>query len=262
MASVFGWQNYVKDVVPFVLSAASNMGPGNLQGDQGSPSTGWQTQTGTISGSNTLLQIKGTSPLSTVPWGAVGVFRANLTSAASITFNFYIGASVQYSATVSGPAAGYGQVFVVPPTTVMAEQVNITFNDPGNPDNFINVPLAFGGPVWTPIGNISFASTVGRDDSTDEVISRGGQEWPVNRWQRRRWNIAMDAIRQSEVWASVAELDRVARVGGNVFCLPNTLSSNTAQEAIYGRLKAGADISFPYSAGDRRGWRATITERI
>jgi hypothetical protein len=148
------------------------------------------------------------------------------------------------------------------PSDFVGDTLIFSINDAANPDGFINVPLAFAGPAWLPASGASWQSTVGRDDSVNETTSRGGQEYPVLLWQRRRWNLALDGIRGTELWADVGEIDRVSRLGGNLLFVPDQASASLQQEAIFGRLAATADVSFPYQAGDRRAWRATLTERI
>jgi hypothetical protein len=156
-------------------------------------------------------------------------------------------------------------VVSVPPANTFASSLVVSINDSTNPDGFINVPLAFGGRAWFPVGAASWNTTVGRDSQVDETVTRGGQEYPVMRWQRRRWNIALDSVRGSELWADLDALDLSARAGGNRLLAPDVTSSNLQCEAIFGRLVATADVSFPYGFADRRAWRAwraSLTERI
>ena len=116
------------------------------------------------------------------------------------------------------PIPPYGQVVVVLPSDTIGSDLTISINNSANPDGFINVPLAFGGPVWFPAGA---ASSIERsaEIQIDETVTRGGQEYPVMRWQRRRWNIALDSVRGSEVWADLDTLDAAARAGGRRGCL-------------------------------------------
>jgi hypothetical protein len=159
-------------------------------------------------------------------------------------------------------APGYGQSINAAPAQVTGQAARLDVSDPTNPDGFLNIPLAYAGPAWQPLIGPSWDSTVGRDDTTDEVVTQGGQEFPINRFTRRRWVVALNAVKQSEVWVQLGELDRASRAGGNVLFVPDYTSANLPQEAIYGRCKPIADVSFPYQAADARAWKANITERL
>lgn len=264
MSAVIASNSYVKTATILGLSAAPGLPAANVAGDQGSPSTGWQTAAGVVTSvgfAGALLQI--TPPVAALPWRAIGLFGTNLTPAATVLFQLWTTGfgSPNWSATVS-PQAGYGQAVAIPPTDITADFLRVIINDAANPDGFINVPLCFAGPAWLPAGSTGFSSTVGRDESVAEVVTRGGQEYPTLLWQRRRWNIAFDSLRQSETWTQADPLFRTAKAGSNVFFCPDSGSANLQQEAIFGRLKGTSDISYPYGGADRRRWQATITERL
>ena len=99
--------------------------------------------------------------------------------------------------------------------------------------------------------------------STVELTSIGGQEYPVYRYQRRRWSIDMQGVRSSsELWPSLDAMMRIAADGSNVLVIPDNLSANLGNEATFGRLKQTADVKFPLGTSDRRSWTGQITERI
>jgi hypothetical protein len=109
----------------------------------------------------------------------------------------------------------------------------------------------------------SWDTVWGRDDRVDTAVSVGGQEWPLYRWQRRRCEFGLPAMdASSELWTYQQELDRTARLGGNVLLVPDTSSSTINRETIYGRLVATADVTYPFKNTTRRAWRARITERL
>jgi hypothetical protein len=266
MSAILAWTNYVKGATIATGSAATTMPGTNVAGDQGSPSAAWQTAAGVITnaaGANITI-----TPPGIKGYSVLGMFGTNLTPAATVTFTLkrtvLTTTTTTWSAVVPGPVSGYGQVVALQPPGYAAQGsfLVIGIDDPTNPDGFINVPLIFAGPSWVPLGSTGFNSVVGRDDSTAEVVTRGGQEYPTLLWQRRRWNIEFDSVRQSETWADVDPLFRLSKAGGNVFFCPNATSANLQQEAIFGRLKGTADISYPYSGADRRRWQASITERL
>jgi len=123
------------------------------------------------------------------------------------------------------------------------------------------VPLIFAGPGWNPLGGIAYSSIPSREDNITEVVSRGGQEYPTLNWQRRVWDITMDSIRASELYTQANELDRSCRTGGNILFIPDS-ATNPYYEAIVGRCRPRSGFPYPYQAGDRRRWTATITERL
>jgi hypothetical protein len=260
MSAVLAWNNYAKTATITAGSAATNMPATNVAGDQGSASAGWQTAAGVLTGA-AGAHIEVIPPTTGLPWRAFGLFGTNLTAAANVSFNLMVGGSIVWAQAVS-PVAGYKQCVCFAPADTAADYLRINIDDPGNPDGFINVPLLFGGPAWFPKGSTGFTSTVGRDDSVSEVVTRGGQEYPNLLWQRRRWNIALDSLRAAETWQQADPLFRIAKAGGNVLFAPDTSSVFLQQEAIYGRLKGAADISYPYGGADRRRWQSSVTERL
>ena len=162
----------------------------------------------------------------------------------------------------AGVQAGFGQSVTVAPGDVTGRVCRLDVSDPTNPDGFLNIPLAYAGPVWTPATNIDYQTTFGRDDQVDEVTSRGGSEYPSLQWARRRWDVTLQGIRASEVWTQAMALDLAARAGGNVLFIPNPAGADVGRETVYGRLKSLADLSFPYGSADRRAWKVRITERL
>lgn len=260
--AILSWNNYAKSATLSALSSATNLPATNVSADSGSPSTAWQSVYGVVSSA-------GGAVLTCIPtvagqsWDVIGIFRTNLTGSAVLTFSLYntAGPTLVWSTTAS-PISGYGQVIALPPAGTVADYCQIGFNDSGNPDGFINVPLLFCGAAWRPLGSLSYSSTVGRDATVSEATSRGGQEYPSLFYQRRRWNLVLDALRASETWANCDALSMSAASGGNVLMIPDVTSSYVQQEALFGRLKPSSDISYPYLAADRRKWNATITERL
>ena len=162
----------------------------------------------------------------------------------------------------AGVRAGFAQSVHVAPSAITGAACRFQVSDPSNPDGFINIPLLYAGPAWQPATNIAYDSTIGRDDQTDEITSRGGAEFPSVQWTRRRWDVSMQGIRSSELWAQAMELDRFARTGRNVLFVPNPASVDVGCETVYGRAKPLSDISFPFGNADRRAWRVRITERL
>lgn len=267
--TLFGWANYVKVALLSTGSAENNLGASNLSNDQGSPAAAWQTLSGVkqdVDGSWLVIDMG-----SSVPWRVFGVFRTNLTPQSLIRWRVgdtlsggRISGSPAYDTgwISAGVEPGYQQSVKVADTPAPGRYCEVDIADTGNTDGFINIPLAYAGPAFQPLTGISFQSSVGRDDQTIELVTRGGQEFPLALWNRRHWQIALDGIRANEVWGSIAELDRAARAGGNILFVPDIDSGYIQKEAIFGRLKATADLTYPYGAADRRAWRASVFERL
>jgi hypothetical protein len=246
MPAALAWMNYVTADGTAIAAGSSlpSLPPSNLTNPIGSPSIAWQTAAGVVTAAaGATLRITPASP--GTHWRAVGVFRTNLTPQATVTFILTGGGATVWTSALPGPAIGFGQVLAILPADTVADSLTINFDDPNNPDLFINVPLAFCGQAWIPETGPAWSSAIGRDDSTDTVTSRGGQEEITLLWQRRRWELALDGIRAEEVWTDVDAMRFTARLGGNVLFVPNYQSAYMPQEAIYGVLHETADITFP-----------------
>jgi hypothetical protein len=255
--ALLGYINHVTTGTVTSNNAASGMPVTNLQTDSGAAADGWQTTTRT----GILLTI--TPPLTQQTFRIIGLFRSNLTSAAAIVFTVYNNpATVVYSGSTAGPANGSGQV-LADTGGVVGDYATVSLNDSGNPDGFINVALAYAGPVWSPLSALSLNTSYGRDVTTDELVSHGGQEYPVYRYQRRRWDLDMQGVRTStELWPSLDAMMRAAAFGTNLLVVPDTNSPDWRTEATFGRLKQTADIKYPLGTSDRRSWSGQLTERI
>lgn len=256
--TALAWTNYVKTGVVTSNNAAANFPVTNIQGDSGAPADGWQT---TIL---TSIVLTITPATGAQIWRALGLFRTNLTAGASLTFALKNNPStVVYTTTVAGPVGATGQVVALPPSNTTADYATITISDASNPDGHVNVPLAFAGPVWLPTSPLALDTAYGRDSQVDAPVSRSGQEYPVLRWQRRRWDISSLGVRTStELWPQLDTLNRLAMAGGNVLLVPDITSANKGYEALFGRLAQLADVTFPLGGSDRRAWKGRLTERL
>lgn len=186
----------------------------------------------------------------TIGWAASGSTLAT----AEMTFD---------SGTVAGTvAAGYGQSIITSNASVVGQACRCDISDPTNPDTFLNIPLMYAGPAWQPAMNVSPLTTSGRDDATVEFRSRGGQEFPTHFYQARRAEVDFQGILNSELWSGAGELDRYARMAGNVLYIPDPASSNVSREAIYGRVRPRADFTYTNAGPARRSWRVSVTERL
>jgi hypothetical protein len=255
--SLLAWTNHAKAASITATSAATNLPASNAGGDSGAAASGWQTVYGVTTATLTV-----TPALTGRTWDVIGLFRTNITALATVTVTLYTNPSTSvWTTTLAGPN-GNGQVIALPPAATVADYATIAIADASNPDGFLNVPLMFGGPAFRPAGSASYASTVGRDATVAEATSRGGQEYPTLYYQRRRWNVQFDSLRSAEVLASVDPLASYAAAGSNVLFVPDVTNSYVQSEALFGRLKQTADVSYPYQAADRRRASFAVTERL
>lgn len=257
--ALFAWTNYAKTATLTGSSAATYLPVSNVATDSGAASAAWQT----VYGSLTSVTLTLTPTVTGKSWDVIGLFRTNLTPAASVTFTLYTNPSTSvWTTTLSGPVAGYGQVIALPPASTIADYCIVTLNDSTCPDGFLNIPLVFAGAAWRPLASAGLASTMGRDSTVTELTSRAGQEYPALYYQRKRWNVTLDGMHTAETWASADLMNIYAAGGSNVLFVPDVNSAYYQQEGIFGRLKPTADISYPYAGADRRRWVARITERL
>jgi hypothetical protein len=245
-------------VLTGTLSAGSEASAGpvaNLQDDVGA--IGWVTDAA-------LSSHVDIDAGSAVDWRVFGIFRTNLTEAASLTVSLGTtqGADDVYAGTPeTGLAAGHGQLVHDAGEIHSARWCRLAVADPANPDLFLRVGLGFAGPVWIPGRNPTAGSAMGREDSVDEMVAKGGQEYPTLNWQRRAWDIGLEALGEAEAIEELYELDRIARYGGNVLFVPFPGGAWRQREAVFGRLRGGV-LTFTARTRLYRSWRGRITERL
>jgi hypothetical protein len=254
--SLIGWINAAKTAALTATSAEPTLPVTNLAGDHGSPATGWQTLAGALTPLLTL------TPLARTTVRVAALFRSNLTSAATIIVRLYTNPGAVLVATSATVTAVNGQAIAIFPIDTPCDIITVSISDAGNPQNFVNIPLCFAGPVWQPTNAMAWSSSMGRDDINDTVTSRGGQTYVSLRATFRRWEIALDGIRTTEAYAQLDALDRFSRAGGNAILVPNLNNGFVQQESTFGIIKATADVTFPLGVDSRRSWRSRLSERL
>ena len=140
--------------------------------------------------------------------------------------------------------------------------MRVDIDDLANPDGSLRIGLAYGGPVFQPEAGIASGSTLERERGGTEIVTRGGQEYVAQDWQRRAWTIECDVLEEAEAMDGIFELDRIARAGGNILLIPRPDGPHLAREAVFGRLKETSGIGFHHQDATRRTWRGRITERL
>lgn len=261
--SALGWVNYFKTGTVSADSSVADLGPTNLASDLCSPETGWQTADGVVSAAGGAL-LRCDSPVAGLLWRGFCLVNTNLTAAAVVTATLYrsAGPTSVASLTVGGPQTGYRQVVGFFSQDETADYIEFAINDATNPDNNINVGGAFVGPAWFPDRGVGWDTTYGENVARTDTRARGGPRYINTLYVERYWQIALDAVRNSEAWDDLGELKRIAALGGNVLFAPDVTSVDLSREAVFGVLETQADVSFQSHSTDARAYRAQITERL
>ena len=244
-----------------VSSAEPDLGGSNLANDSGSPIDAWQTAGVTNGAINFILPAQDTLQ-------AFGVFRTNLTANASIRYRVWSGTSMSDAPVYdTGPkpakvAPSYLQSVLVLPNAVTGRMLQIDLDDPGNPDGFINVPLAYAGPVWQPSRNFDASSGTGRTAQSTKTATRGGGVVVRNDWVKRTFTVSLSGIRASEVWSKVMDADLYARRGNNLLFVPDPADPNINLISIFGEMDPQSEITYPNRVVEARGYKAMVIERL
>lgn len=248
----FGWENRVLDAVLTASAQAPALPVENLRRQQGAASLGWR-----VPGTAATL----TLTITTVElWRAFGLFRTNLTAAASIAVTLTSGGGTVWQG--AAQAVANGQILLVAPQTVAADTATITINDSGNPDGYLSLPLAYAGPLWQPVRNYSTESTAGSKQGADSLTTLGGAEFVSSRWYQRALTIAHQSYGNADI-AALEQALRVAATGQNVLFIPDPSAppQQLAEKSLFGGL-SGDTVSNPFGAADRHALTLTLTERL
>lgn len=260
------WDNAV---VTGSLSSGSELpalGSANLQNVFGSADQAWQTASGVLTyeagawllldcGAQTVLRV-------------FSLHRTNLSAAAMVRWRVW--ASADQTATpvidtgliAAQVAPYYLQHVFVAPFACVGRYVRLDILDPSNPDGFVNVAQACIGPAWQPVHTFGYASSVGRTQGGAKTTTRGGQVYARTDWISRAWKITLASVERREVWARLMDLDRAARLNGNVLFVPNPDAHEAPMATLFGLLEPSTDVTWPQASPRLRSWSATLTERL
>jgi hypothetical protein len=258
----FGYQN---SVLTGLLSAGSAALPVvNLATQLGSSATAWQTASGVVT-SAAGAWVRGNATLYNTAFGAFSIHRTNMTGSSTFRARVW---SDQYSTLVwdsgtlaTGMLSGYGQALILPPAGTFGQYWQLDFDDPGSPDGFINIPLMYVGPLFSPTVGMSANSQNQTVLGNVQNTTKYGQVYVSSYWQARQATPALGYLKDAEMSAMFA-LDAVCRTGANILFIPDTSSAGYAtRDAIFGLCTSGA-YTYSFAHRDARAWAGQITERI
>ena len=264
--ALLGWVNLILSGTLTAGSQAPGLGIGNLKQERGAASTAWQTGAGVVT-ANGGAWFEVDSGDSGSVWNALTLARTNLTADARIEWLIgeapTSGGLAWTSGRVpAGVARGYAQTVAIPPAGTRGRRLHVRIDDPGNPDGFVNIPLAFAGPCWEPALNLGWGSALGSVVRVTKTVTRGGQEYPTPLSRQRQYILEFVGIKDAEVWPYVQELDACAWAGGNILLVPRPDGPDMQRETVFGMFEPTAPLTTPLNTLDARAWRATITERL
>jgi hypothetical protein len=237
------------------LTASSEaLAVANLRSDQADVAASWQASTTTA-----WLRLDAGAAVSA---RAIGLFRTNLTTAATVTVRAGTSAGASDVALLSaatGVVAGVGQWVGWLPALVTARHWEIAIADAANPDGFVRIGLAFLGPVFQPSRNFSYRSTRGRERQVLRAQARGGQVYPRVDWRRRTRTVALPFLTAAEAAGELEQLTVWADQDRNVLFIPDPDDAGRHAEAIYGTADVGP---MEFVAHAWRSTSITLTERL
>lgn len=224
----------------------------NLQTDQGAASTAWRVngkEAYLIAYLPRLTRCRGFS-----------YHRTNLTSGATYSLVARNRGSPVLVTGGQNANAVAGQFLVVFPSELEIDQLDISIDNPNNPDGFLSFALAYLGPLWQPERNMSWQGSESQSATIDEATSLSGVEYPTLRYRQRAMTIDHQSLGVSEL-SKIRLIEGIAATGRNILFVPDLSAADRNSAMIFGRLTPG-DITCPAGAADRRATTMTIKERL
>lgn len=157
---------------------------------------------------------------------------------------------------------GVQQTLLVLPQELQAEAARVDIADVYNPDNYIEVALAYFGPAWQPTYGLGVGSSQGFEVNVEDLRTRGGQSYPTLHWSARRWEVSLSALRNEEFWPYAMELARYVNLQSNVLFVPDAADEAYQDEALFGLARLQSNFEFLVRTKQFRSMRFQITERL
>ncbi|MCE0743329.1 hypothetical protein LWC05_05415 [Acetobacter sicerae] len=253
----FCYQNHILDGALTASSQVAALPVTNLKNQQGASSLGWRSLTTTpVSSANFIIKMT-----SAVVWRAFSLHRTNIGSSAIWRMQVTNGDDTVLDVIRPCNAAN-GQCLFVNPSDVLGDAVQITVWPNDTSQTWVDLPLAFAGPLWQPARNYGSESTADRVLGQDSVTSLGGSEFVESRWYQRKLSISHQSLGDTDSGV-MDQILRIAATGQNILFIPDPSADPTvlAEKALFGRL-SGGDLSNPFGNADRHALTLDLTERL
>jgi len=115
----------------------------------------------------------------------------------------------------------------------------IEINDTSNPSGYVQVGRVFIGDVWSVTNNYSGGAALGLEDSTGIESSIGGEEYFDVKKRFRVFQFSLDDLTDTEAYARVIDLQRLAGISGELLIIPNADDiTNGFRRNFLGRLRS------------------------
>lgn len=253
--ALIGWDNLVERpgtvLQPAYPGSVEGLGVQQLLVPVGNPASALQSTQG-----STVLVFGMTLP-APAPVRAICLARTNLTAGAKLQLMLDGGASYALAWTDAGVVPGVHQVVRILPAAVMATEIQIGVDDPGNPDGNINIPLAWAGDCAE--FNLGYESAESRVVRAQDVTTRNGTLLPQPLSLARSWALRAPLLRDAQSAAWAGPLEAAAARRRNMLFIPRLATA--PREAVLGLLESGPR-GFVGGSGAYRTWSATISERL
>lgn len=134
--------------------------------------------------------------------------------------------------------------FILLDTAVYARYIRIDLNDSGNSAGYIQAGRLIVDAPFRPAVNPVYGLSLGYVNPSTKRRSRGGQPWVDRLPQYRQMTIPFAAIRETQAYGSLYELDRQAGISGDVFVMldPDDIT-NRHRQSFYGTVREPTSIS-------------------
>jgi|SRR5690625_1484657 len=255
---LLGYINHLKGAAFSTGSQVQATPASNLATDVGSDP--WQTAGVRTAAAGAWVEIDAGEERD---WSAFWIGRTNLTDEAEVRFllGSEAGLGDLYDSDwLAGIEPGYQQLVHLLGAAVMARHLRIEINDGDNPDGFVRVGCAYGGPVFQPRRGIEYGASFGVAGMRQDITTRGGQEYPVPLYQRRQWEVNLRHLTEEEMFEQGLEIQRAAERGQNVLFVPRPGGRWEQRDTVFGLLRSRATFGFPHY--DLRSWAFTLSERL
>ncbi len=182
----------------------------------------------------------------------IGLFTTNFTTNASVrvrdgdtlgVWTSDTGTMFNFIRLVNRVAGKNILQFVYKPSPfLMKRYVEITINDPGNSDGYLQAGSLWIGKLFVPTYPASWGLTYGIADRSQRLVSDGGQAYPVVYDRPRRLTFSLDYLTDTEVSTYVRPFDYICGVEQNMVFIPSLAMAPLATEAILGTIVAMEEI--------------------